>query len=101
MVTLKSSAHFSTSEKDLLKEVFKVTPGECERLNLEIIRVKEENSRLYFELKASYDTSKDLLCRLRDSFRVASDFAKAIMTLEDRVIESNYSLTIAKRNKAP
>ena len=29
------------------------------------------------------------------------DFSHAIMTLDDRIIENNYKLTLTKRNKAP
>lgn len=63
--------------------------------------LREENSRLFFELKRALDTNHEDLERQASHLDQLSEFARAIMSLDDRVIESNLQITVAKRNRAP
>jgi hypothetical protein len=47
----------------MLAEIFKVEPGAGEALSQELSSRKEENSRLYFELKELYETLSESLSR--------------------------------------
>jgi hypothetical protein len=50
MIVLKSPANISPSDRELIKDIFKVAPGESEFANTEMQKLREDNSRLYFEI---------------------------------------------------
>ena len=52
MIVLKSSAQFSEVDKATIRELFgSQVPGQHEELVRQIDNLKEENSRLFFDLK--------------------------------------------------
>ena len=86
-----------------MRELFgSAKPG----LNDEVLKksmeeLRQENSRLFFELKSALDTNHEDLERQAAYLDQLSEFARAIMSLDDKAIESNLQITIAKRNRAP
>ncbi|CDW72136.1 UNKNOWN [Stylonychia lemnae] len=97
----KSHHNFSDNERMLIRELFGVQPGENADMGEKITEMKDENSKLYFELRNGYDHEADALKKQKDYLKQLQDFAKAILSIEDKVIEKNLNFTLQKRNKAP
>ena len=55
--------------------------------------LKEDNNKLYFDIRNRYDHELDGLKKQRDHLKQLQDFAKAILTIDDKLIERNYVLT--------
>lgn len=63
--------------------------------------MKEESNQLYFELRNEYDNEASVLKGQKEYLKQLQEFAKAILTIEDKSIEKNFVFTVQKRNKAP
>ena len=63
--------------------------------------VKDENNKLYQQLKNRYEMEIPLLKKQKEHLKQLQDFSKAILTIDDTLIEKNLPFTMQKRNKAP
>lgn len=58
---LKSQSQFSDTEKQLIRELFGMQPGENNDVAEKLNELREENNKLYFEIRNEYDHEADAL----------------------------------------
>ena len=104
-VMLKSSTNYTDDQKELMKELFgaKTTTNENADTDIgdQMNRLKEENNKMYFDLRNGYDKFVDSLKKQRDQMKQLSDFSEALLGIDDSNIGLNLHLMQQKRNKAP
>lgn len=98
-IMFKSESSFSAADKQLIRELFGMQPGEPDEVAEKLNELREESNQLYFELRTEYDHEQELLRRQKEHLRQLQDFAKAILTVDDD--RANQVLGHQKRAKAP
>lgn len=57
----KSQHNFNDNEKMLIRELFGVQPGDNADMTEKFNEIRDENNKLYYELRDGYDHEQDAL----------------------------------------
>ena len=65
----KSQSNFSDQDKLLIRELFGMQPGESDEVTEKLNELKEENNKLYFEIRNEYDHEAIALKKQKEYLR--------------------------------
>lgn len=83
---LNSNNKFTDDQKMLMRELFGAKGAATEEnpnIGPEMNHLKDENDRLYFELRHEYDEREHNLKQIRDQMKQLQEFAQAMTSIDD------------------